>query len=138
MQALQLGTGVMTMRNGLKAPIVALALASASGSACAMDRPMDEAKGCRVVGADMLPAEVGGAHGFCAAIEQAAGTAAPGAAFSVEVRVISPTRLSAIVTLSDGHVLPERKLAISDSKLRKSTVEWFAKGLAAEIAKTRT
>ena len=100
-----------------------------------MDRPMDSAERCRVTGVDKLPAEVGGAAGICAAIQQAAAADAPDAAYSVEVRIASSTRLSAVVTMDDSRVLPERTLAISDSNLRKSSIERFAKGLAAEIAK---
>jgi hypothetical protein len=124
------------MRSRLTASIVALALASVSGSACAMDRPMNDQERCRVTGADKLPAEIGGAPGICAAIERAAASAGD-MNFAVDVRVISPARLAATVTMSDGRVLPERHMAVSDSKLRKSSLERFARGLAAEIAKAR-
>ena len=127
----------MAMRSGLTASIVALALASVSGSACAKERPVTESNGCRVTGAEKLPAEIGGAAGICAAIKRAAAAEAAGDKFAVEVRVLSATRLSAKITLKDGRALPERHLAISDSKMRKSSIDRFAKGIAAEVAKAR-
>ncbi len=125
----------MTMRSRLTASIIALALASASGSACGMTNDVTQPERCRVIGGDKLPAEIGGAAGICAAIERAAAADAPGADFSVEVRVLRPYMLAATVTMANGRVLPERKMAISDSKLRQSSVDRFAKTLAEEIAK---
>lgn len=125
----------MTLRTGLTASIVALTLASASGSACAMDRPVSEAQRCTVVGGEKLPAEIGGANGVCEAIERAVQAGAPSAAYTVEVRVPRAYMLAATITMGDGRILPEQKLAVSDSKLRRSSLERFAKSLAAEIAK---
>ena len=127
----------MTMRSRLTASIVALAIASASGSACAMSPSTVESERCRVIGGDKLPPEIGGAAGICQAIDRAAAADAPGVTFTVDVRVKSSRQLSASVTMADGRVLPERHLAISDSKIRKSSVDRFAKGIAAEIAKAR-
>jgi hypothetical protein len=102
-----------------------------------MTNDVTQPERCRVIGGDKLPAEIGGAAGICAAIERAAAADAPGADFSVEVRVLRPYMLAATVTMANGRVLPERKMAISDSKLRQSSVDRFAKTLAEEIAKAK-
>jgi len=50
---------------------------------------------CRVVAAAKLPAEAGGAASICSEIERAMGAAVPNVRYKVEVRVVTPARLSA-------------------------------------------
>lgn len=95
----------------------------------------DDARRCAVEGADKLPSEVGGPEGICDAVRAAVNERAPGATFSVQVRVISPSSLAAVVTLADGRVLPEQKMAVSDRQLNRASIERFASAVAAEIAK---
>jgi hypothetical protein len=96
-----------------------------------MNSPSAKAATCRVIDGAKLPAASGGADALCAAIKQAAG-----AAFSVEVRVLSKSSLAATVTTADGRRLPEQRLAVSDSTLTKGSFERFARNLAAEVART--
>ena len=97
---------------------------------------MNSDRHCSVVDGDKLPAAVGGAEGLCAALERAAASAAPGARYTAEVRVLSASRLSAIVVVN-GKTLPQQNFAIMDSKLNSSAVERFARSVAEEIAKHR-
>lgn len=90
---------------------------------------------CRIVGADKLPAESGGAEALCAALEQALSSASPGAGYSVEVRVLSPHSLAATVRTADGRALPEQKMAVSDRTLTKGSIERFARAVGAALAK---
>ena len=119
------------MRRNLAAVVLAVTIASANGSACAMNPPSAKPATCQVVNGAKLPAVSGGADALCAAIIQAAGSA-----FSVEVRVLSPSSLAASVTTADGRRLPEQRLDVSDRPLSKSSFEFFARNLAAEVART--
>src|SRR5688500_18048913 len=103
----------MRAESGMRAKFVGVALAVtialANGSACAMNAPSAAGPAaCRVVNGDKLPASSGGADALCAAIEKAAQ-----ARFGVEVRVISEHSLAATVTMADGRSLPEQRLDIS-------------------------
>lgn len=92
-----------------------------------------ESRKCEVIGDHKLPAETGGATALCAAIERAAAARAPGVGYSVKVRVLSPSRLAATVTTSDGHALPAVNHAISDRSLSKASIERFAAAVAAQL-----
>ena len=82
-----------------------------------------------------MPADVGGPDAICAAIQAAAQKEAPGASFSVEVRVLSASSLAAIVRLADGRTLPEQKMAVSDRQLGRGSIDRFAAAIAAEIGR---
>lgn len=90
---------------------------------------------CRIVGGDSLPADSGGSDALCAAIREAAVDQAPGSRFSVEVRVLGPSVLTATVTTADGTHLPEQKMAINDRQLTRGSLERFAKALVGEVAR---
>ena len=112
--------------------MLATILASISGGACAMTQS-NNADRCRVIGAEMLPADVGGSQSLCDAIEAAAASRAPGAEFTVEVEVVSPSSLSANVRLGDGTLLPKQKLSVSDRQLNRSSIGRFASAIADAI-----
>lgn len=101
-----------------------------------MTMAKDEAESCRVVGASKLPAQSGGSSALCAAVKRAVSQRAPGVAYKVEVRVLSPSRLVATVTTGAGRTLPEINHAISDSNLTSKSLERFAFAIAAELART--
>lgn len=84
---------------------------------------------CDVADAEKLPPESGGADALCTAIARAAVSAGLGEGFGVEVRVLSPSMLAAVVTTPDGRRLPEQRLATADRELRKSSFERFARSL---------
>jgi hypothetical protein len=111
-----------------------LAAISFSGSACAMTSPSDKGVQCRVVGGDKLPADSGGADGFCAAIAKAAAAQVPGQGFTVEARVLGASEMSATVTTADGRQLPVQDYSISDRGFSKVALDRFAKNLVAMIA----
>lgn len=114
--------------------LLALAVAGAiGGNACAMARSTAESPTCSVSGADKLPAGIGG-DAICAAIRAAAHEAAPGTAFSVEVRVVSPSSLAARIGLRDGRTLPEQRMAVSDRQLDVGSIERFATTIARAAA----
>ena len=127
----------------MRGEFVAVALAAgfglASQAACAVSSPQQQqqqASGeCRVTGKEKLPPETGGADALCAAIREAFAAQAPGVGYSVEVQVLSPSMLSAAVTLSDGRTLPELRHATMDRTLSRSSLQRFANALAAELAK---
>jgi hypothetical protein len=103
------------------------------GNACAMNSPKDQSPACRVVDADKLPAESGGATALCAAIEHAIATRAPGVAFTVDVTVVSPSRLKATLTRG-GNRLPEQNFASMDRELRRDSFDRFATAIADALA----
>jgi len=109
--------------------------ALASGSACAMSAAEHSASGCQVTGGELLPPESGGADALCKAIADAAAKQAPGLGYSVAVRVLPRSRLSASITTSDGRKLPEQGFVRMDKPLSSGAFERFAAAIAAELAK---
>lgn len=89
---------------------------------------------CRIIGGAKLPAETGGQAALCAAIAAAASKQAPGVAFTTELRVLSASSLVATIRMKDGRTLPEQKLAVSDRKLNRASIDRFATALATLIA----
>ena len=95
-----------------------------------MTQPSSKSEKCHIAGSDKLPAEVGGPSTVCAAIKSAVGKKGVGADYKVEVRVLSASSLAAIVHLSDGRILPEQKMAVSDRLLNKGSIGRFADAIA--------
>ena len=118
--------------------VIAGAAVLAAGSACAMNSSESQLSNCHVVGGELLPVESGGADALCQAIRSAAAEQAPGFGYSVEVRVLPRSRLSALVTTSDGRKLPEQNFVRMDRPLSRGAFERFAAAIAAELAKANT
>ena len=93
--------------------------------------------GCTVIDGAKLPPESGGEQALCDSIREAAAAGGPGQGFAVEVRVLSPSMLTATVFLPDGRRLPEQRLASADREFRKSAFERFARSLA-DLARAQT
>ena len=91
------------------------------------------ARQCRVLAAEKLGAASGGPASICAEIERALGVAVPGARYKIDVRVVSPARLSASGTVN-GHSLAEQNLASSDRDLTPAAIRRFARSIG-EAAK---
>ena len=92
-----------------------------------------DAPACVVGGTDRLPPGLSG-DSICMAIRAAAQDLSPGAAFSVQVRVVSASSLAARIRLGDGRDLPEQKMAVSDRMLNPGSIERFAAAIAAAVA----
>jgi hypothetical protein len=88
---------------------------------------------CTVIGSDNLPAGSGGAEALCRAIEVAIASRTSEAGYHVEVKVVSPSRLSA-TPMVNGRVLPEQKFAVMDRELNPSAFQHFAEALAISVA----
>ena len=99
-----------------------------------MGQPRPEWPQCTVIGAEKLPAEAGGGEAICQAIRSAAREKAPGAAFTVEVEVLSASSLAARLSLKDGPTLPEQRMAVSDRQLNPGSIERFAAAIAVAVA----
>lgn len=84
---------------------------------------------CTVVGGEILPAASGGSNALCSAIERAVKAQAPTAHYSVKVRVISSSRLSAVIVVN-GIELPEQRFAVMDRDLTPASMDHFAQSLA--------
>ena len=112
---------------------IGIAIAMASGSACAMS-PAGKTVACRVVDGAKLPQGSGGAGALCRAVEAAAARQVPAAAFAVEVRVVSRSALVAAVRMTDGRKLPELNLAVSDAPLNARAIQRFAAAIAGQAA----
>lgn len=98
-----------------------------------MESPSRRVPHCLVVDGDKLPAGSGGAAALCTAIQRAAAATAPGLDFTVEVKVLSSSRLAATLT-SHGQRLPEQKFATMDRELTSDSFDRFAAALAAQLA----
>ena len=121
------------MRRKRAAAILAIGLASVSGTACGMTHSSQQPDRCRVIGGERLPLETGGERQICAAIEAAAAVSAPGKAYSVEVEVLSDSMLAARVQMGNGRALPEQKLAVSGRTLNRRSIERFANSVGEAI-----
>jgi hypothetical protein len=109
------------------------ALCASAGSQ-AMTSPSSQAGSCRVgAGEKLLPDGVRGAD-ICRAIGEAVATAAPATRYSVEVSVLSHSRLSARLVV-DGRLLPDQNFAVMDRELNLASITRFADSLAREVAK---
>jgi hypothetical protein len=100
-----------------------------------MTPPGKASTGCRVIGGELLPPESGGADALCNAISSAAAKHAAGVGYSVEVRVLPRSRLSASLSLSNGRKLPEQNFVRMDKPLSGGAFARFAESIASELAK---
>ena len=123
------------MRARLARIAVAAALGCASGSACAMTAAESSPHGCRVIDGEKLPSESGGSKALCDAVAAAVAEQAPGQSYSVEIRVLPLSRLSASVTTGDGRKLPDQSFTSMDRPLTSGSFKRFAAAIAAELAK---
>lgn len=101
-----------------------------------MNSPIPSTARCRVIGADKLPATIGGAGWICAAIAKAVAQS-PGPAFTVEIRVLGASSLAATLTTADGKVLPVQKMAVNDRALGRDSIERFATSLVGTVARAQ-
>jgi hypothetical protein len=88
---------------------------------------------CTVVGGEKLPAEAGDSDALCTAIRAAVAKEAPNAQVAVEVRVLTPSMLAAMLVV-DGKGLPEQKFAVMDRNLNPRSMERFAQSIASKVA----
>jgi hypothetical protein len=95
-----------------------------------MDGPSANQLSCTVMGAEKLPAEIGGAEGLCTAIRTAAGANSAGA---VVLRVKSPYAVTATVTDHSGRKLPEIGASIADRTLNRRSIEMLAREIARQL-----
>ncbi len=114
------------------AAIIGIGAMLAAGGACAMTGQLTAKVECSVVGGTKLPAATGGPAGICAAIEKAVVDRSLQARVKVQVQVKSHARLSALIE-RDGVALPTQELSISDSQLRKSSIDDFARAIAQAV-----
>lgn len=98
-----------------------------------MTPPSSEAFKCSVIGSEKLPSEAGGSDTLCAAIRAAVLKDAPKARTVVEVRVLTPSMLAAMLVV-DGKALPEQKFAVMDRNLNPRSIERFAQSIASKVA----
>lgn len=120
------------MRGGFGSFMLILAAVASQGAA-AMSAHAPAVGPCKVVGGEKLPASAG--HGvICTEIGRAMARLAPKVRYTVEVKVLSASRLSAVLVVN-GRALPEQNLAVSDRELGPGPVRRFAESLAAAAAK---
>ena len=87
---------------------------------------------CRVADGSKLSAAMNEA--ICAEVRHAIASAAPGTSYSIEVTVMSSSRLTAQLTL-DGQVVPIQNFAVMDAQLDRQSIRRFAQSLG-EVART--
>jgi hypothetical protein len=118
---------------GAIATFVLFILGSASTGATTMTHARNARAECRVVaGEKYLKAPIN-TDLICAEIKRAVADKAPGARVETAVRVISSSRLAAVLVVN-GRALPEHKFAIMDSDLSPEAVQRFARSLATAAA----
>jgi hypothetical protein len=98
-----------------------------------MTAASDRSAGCRVVDEAKLPAAVGGSVALCRAVEKAVAARSPGLQYSAEVKVLSPSRLSARLMVG-GRALPDQNFAVSDRDLNAVMIDRFAQSIAEALA----
>ena len=123
----------MLVGRAIATSLLVLGLMSSDDGAFAMERAGMTLSNCRISGADKLPHGIAGKT-ICDAIDAAAREHAPRTPFGVEVRILSASKLAAVVTLADGRKLPEQKIGVSDSALRLSSIARFAQAIARQVA----
>jgi hypothetical protein len=111
-----------------------MSAACAAGAATMSATHENGPPSCRVVGAEKLPKDSGGAASICSAIERAIAAAAPKVRYTAEVRVISRSALAVNVEV-DGRKLAEQHFAVMDRNLNPGSIKRFAEAVGAEVAK---
>ena len=115
----------------LTAFVVALGTSLAATGACAMSAPAPGP--CRVIGAEKLQGEAGGANAICAAVERAVAVRAPSLRYSAEIRVLSRSALAAELR-TNGRKLPELRFSVQDRNLNSLAIGHFADSVASALA----
>jgi hypothetical protein len=116
------------------AGIFILVAALVTSGSYAMSRTENERTvRCTVVGGDKLATQLGGTELVCHTIERAIAARTPTRDYRVEVKIISPSRLSAQLMVQ-GRLLPEQRFAVMDRKLSSSSIQHFADSLAGLVA----
>ena len=92
-----------------------------------------EQRDCRVVAGEKFLKLVD-ARTLCDEIKNAVAARAPGANYSIEISLLSRSRVSAIAIVN-GRVLPRHNLAVMDSTLDHGAIGRFARSLAEDVAK---
>src|SRR5689334_15509679 len=108
-------------------------LGAVSGGAEAMSTHGAGSDPCKVRGSEKLPISVADDL-ICGEIKGAMARVAPDVRYDVEVRVLSASRLSAVLIVN-GKTLPEQNFSVSDRELGAGPVRRFAESLAALAAK---
>lgn len=106
------------------------AAALAGGSAMNAGAAAPSAQ-CRVVDGEKLPHAIAG-DAICREVQEAIAAHAPGARYSVEIKVVSPSRLAATLIV-DGRTLPVQNFAVMDRNLGEGAIKNFAQSLAAAV-----
>lgn len=88
---------------------------------------------CSVIGGETLPAAVGGDEALCRSVEAAIKARTPTRDYAVEVKVMSPSRLSADLVVK-GHKLPQQRFAMMDGAINPGSIHRFAESLARVVA----
>lgn len=121
----------------VEAFVVLLAAVLGQGSESGMinsgPRLQDPLGRCRVVGEEKLSSASPNSAAICAEVERTITSEAPGAAYSVEIKVISPSRLATTLVVN-GRTLPVQNFAVMDGRLGTGSVTHFAKALAGAVA----
>lgn len=91
------------------------------------------AASCVVEGGDKLPPETGGPAAICATISDALKSEAGAVPVQVRVEVKSNAWLVAHIE-RDGVALPDQNMAVSDGRLKKSSIDRFARAIAQAVA----
>lgn len=121
------------MWSGFSAVVLVAAALAPSGS-LAMNTPGKATFGhCTVIGSGTLPAAVGGGEALCRSVEAAIKAQTPTSDYTVEVKVMSPSRLSADLVVK-GHKLPEQRFAMMDGTINPGSIQRFAESLARVVA----
>jgi hypothetical protein len=117
------------MRGGVGYFTLLLAALCVPASAGAMSAPGKSAHLCRVIGGEKWLAGAGGPDALCGEIRRAMAAAIPGQAYDVQVRLLSPSRAAATLTVN-GHALSGQHFAIMDSDFTGPSLREFAQSLA--------
>lgn len=88
---------------------------------------------CSVINGEKLPPETGGPLSICESVKGALKDQGGHPAVRVEIHVKSNSWLVARIT-SDGRTIPDQNIAVADGKLRKASIDRFARAIAQAVA----
>lgn len=121
------------MREGYPGLVLLAALLLPAGALAMSPSRQDRVRHCSVIDGEKLPLDSGGANAICAEVERATAARAPDAHYKVEITVLSPSRLAAMLTVN-GRTLPLQNFAVMDRNLNDRSIQHFADSLAAVVA----
>jgi hypothetical protein len=121
------------MWGGFQTVVIASTILAPSGSLEMNISKTATSSHCTMIGGNALPPALGESEAICRAVEAAIIARSSTHDYRVQVKVASPSRLSADVVVN-GRTLPEQRFAVMDGVINSGSIQRFAESIAEVVA----